>query len=355
MSSRINNISNHQFPLPVRRHMARTLIYSNIEFYYRSGILNLRGLISLTSWTACAIAPLAIGRFLRKVRSTLFNTGPSWIVNRHGEQPFKKSYLFLILLCLILVGCGNSTDSSESSASKPEKITIATAANMQFAMNELTQEFSKSSGVQCDVVIGSSGNLTAQIKEGAPYDIFVAANMKYPNDLFNSGMSEAPPAIYATGRLVLWTMIHDINPSLDELTTSKIQHIALANPKLAPYGSGAIQVLQHHKLLEKVRHKLVYGESIAQTNQFITSRSAETGFTALSVVLSPQMKGKGRWTEMDQKTYTPIEQGVIIIKHENFKNSSNHSRNSGPQQFLNFLFSAKAQKILKYFGYLVHE
>lgn len=271
-----------------------------------------------------------------------------------ADQLF-QTFFYFILFCLILTGCGHKKDDASIPAAKPGKITIATAANMQFAMKELTKEFTKRSGILCELAIGSSGNLTAQIKEGAPYDIFVAANMKYPIDIFNSGMSEAPPAIYATGRLVLWTMIDDVNPSLDELTSSKIQHIAISNPKIAPYGSGAIQVLQHHNLLEKIQQKLVYGESIAQTNQFITSGSAEAGFTALSVVLSPQMKGKGRWILLDPKTYTPIDQGVIIIKHKNKNNNTNENGKSASKQFFDFLFSNKAREILKYFGYLVYE
>ena len=108
-------------------------------------------------------------------------------------------------------------------------------------------------------------------------------------------------------------------------------------------------------MLEKVRHKLVYGESIAQMNQFITSGSAETGFTALSVVLSPQMKGKGWWTLLDPETYSPIDQGVIIIKQEKNDNSNNNSDKSAPRQFYDFLFSSKAKEILKDFGYLVYE
>lgn len=240
-------------------------------------------------------------------------------------------------------------------AGKSEKITVAAAANMQFAMKELVQEFSSSTGIACDMVIGSSGNLTAQISKGAPYDVFVAANMKYPNTLFEKGLAEEPPVIYASGRLVLWTIMGDVNPSLKELTTDRIKHIAIANPKLAPYGTAAIQVLQHHNLLEKVRHKLVYGESIAQTNQFITSGSAEIGFTALSVVLSPQMKGKGRWTEMDRKIYSPIDQGVIVIKPKDHRSTGLTDEISGPQQFQNFLFTDKAKEILKKIGYWVNE
>lgn len=259
----------------------------------------------------------------------------------------------VLAFCIILEGCGNTSKESNATGDKTMKITIATAANMQFAMKELTQAFTDTSGIECDIVIGSSGNLTAQISEGAPYDVFVAANMKYPNTLYDKGMAEKPPAIYASGRLVLWTIMDDRSPTLGELTTDRIKHIAIANPKLAPYGAAAIEVLQHHNLLEKIRPKLVYGESIAQTNQFITSASAEVGFTAMSVVLSPQMKDKGKWTALAPDTYAPIDQGAIIIKKENSDQKRNSS--NGPGQFFEFLFSSKAKEILKDFGYLVYE
>lgn len=264
---------------------------------------------------------------------------------------FYKVCLSLFICILIISGCNNSTNDSESSNFIPEKITIATAANMQFVMKELTQAFTDTSGIDCEIVVGSSGNLTAQISEGAPYNVFVAADMKYPNLLYEKGLAKAPPINFASGNLVLWSVMDNVNPSLDNLTTDQIKHIAIANPKLAPYGTAAIQVLQHHDLLDKVRHKLVYGESIAQTNQFITSGSAEVGFTAMSVVLSPKMKDEGQWKELDPKTYSPIDQGVIIIKHKNTSNLIN----IGPQKFYEFLLSEKAKKILKHFGYWTNE
>ncbi len=245
---------------------------------------------------------------------------------------------------LVIVGFILSLTSCQQN--KNHQLTIATASNMQFVMEALTVSFTQETDIKCQTIVSSSGKLTAQIKENAPYDIFVSANMKYPNELFNSGFSQGKPKIYALGKLVLWSMNEKIQPSIDMLLNKKIKHIAIANPKTAPYGIAAIEVLKYHKIYEAIKHKLVYGESISQTNQFILSQSAEIGFTAKSVLLSPKLKGKGLWVTLNDKSYSPISQGLILIKERNGKNKE-------AQQFQNFLFSKKAKEILKTYGYLV--
>lgn len=225
-------------------------------------------------------------------------------------------------------------------------ITVAVAANMQFAMQSLTRNFTKETGIQCNLVVSSSGKLTAQIKVGAPYDLFVSADMKYPETLYKAGLALEKPKIYAYGKLVLWSMDKSIKPSLKTLQSHEIKHIACANPKTAPYGLATIQVLKYKGIYNSVKSKLVYGESISQTNQFITSKSAQIGFTAKSVVLSPEMKGKGSWIELNPSSYTPIAQGVIIVKQDQAEEIS-------ARKFYSYLFSAQAKKILKNFGYSV--
>lgn len=242
-----------------------------------------------------------------------------------------------ILFFLLIVGCKEQ---------KKDAITIAAAANMQFAIQEISEEFTKQTGIETELILSSSGKLTAQIKEGAPYDIFVAANMKYPKVLYQSRLTVAPPKIYAHGQLVLWSLYEDIIPSLEMLADTSITHIAIANPRTAPYGEAALEVLANKDIFDVVKSKLVYGESISQTNQFIVSKSAELGFTAKSVVLSTRMKGRGHWVLLDKNMYTPIHQGVVLIK----KKSRNIEK---AQQFYDFLFSTEAQEILEDFGYLV--
>ncbi|HLF32721.1 MAG TPA: molybdate ABC transporter substrate-binding protein [Cyclobacteriaceae bacterium] len=243
--------------------------------------------------------------------------------------------LFHFGLALCLASC----------SPRPEKLIIATAANVQFAMDGLVKEFASESGIPCEIILGSSGKLTAQIMAGAPYDVFVSADMKYPQELHAAGKTTDKPEVYAYGLLVLWTVREDIEPELDMLNDDRVMHVAIANPRTAPYGEAAREALVNYRLYEKVAGKLVYGESIAQVNQFILSGTAEAGFTSKSMVLSGEMQNKGRWTEVDRTLYSPIAQGAVIIRREG--KDPAHA-----EDFYNFLYSENAQDILKNSGYL---
>lgn len=247
-----------------------------------------------------------------------------------------KKAIFILLIYLI-AACQQKQE---------KKLNIAVAANMQFAMKELSRTFTNQTGISCDLIISSSGKLTAQIKEGAPFDVFVSADMKYPRELFDTGFATKAPKIYGYGKLVMWSMIDTINPSLDILKNSKIRHIAMANPKMAPYGLATIKILKRHNIYENIKDKLVYGESILQTNQFIISKSAEIGFTSKSVVLSSEMSNKGNWIDLEDADYTAIAQGVVILNQKNQEDA---------EQFYVFLTSAKARRILEDFGYSTKE
>ena len=229
------------------------------------------------------------------------------------------------------------------------KLTVAVAANVQFAMKDIKTAFEKTSGYKIDVIIGSSGQLTAQIKQGAPFDVFISADMRYPEDLFKNKLAVDSPKVYAYGALVVWTMNKNIalKNDLSELTDSRVIKIAVANPKTAPYGTAAIKSLKHFGLLKNVEGKLVYGESIASTNQFIISGAADIGFTAKSVVMSSAMKGKGNWSEVEPSAYNPIRQGCVVLSY----GKENHPAAS--KQFYDFLFSDKVREILKNYGYKV--
>jgi len=248
-----------------------------------------------------------------------------------------KNLLLTTFFLLLFTSCEQKDNS---------KLTIATAANMQFAMHELTKTFTKDTGIVCESITSSSGKLTAQIKERAPYDVFVSADMKFPNELFQSGFTTKKPKVYAYGKLVIWTMNSQLKPDFESLTKKHIKHIAMANPKTAPYGIAAEEVLKNKGLYNKIQTKLVFGESVAQTNQFIVSYAAEIGFTAKSVVLSQNIKEKGKWKEVDKDLYTPIAQGVVILKKRR-----NYLKEA--QKFEDFLFSVKGKEILNKFGYSV--
>ena len=248
------------------------------------------------------------------------------------------SITVLPAVILLIFGCTQSGT---------DKVTVATAANMQFVMKELTRSFTEQTGIRCEAIISSSGKLTAHIKKGAPYDIFVSADMKYPVELYESGFTTRGPEIYAHGKLVLWTIADDIKPGIEILTDPKINHIALANPRLAPYGAAAVEVLKYFGIYEQVVKKLVFGESISQVNHFITSGSAEIGITSKSVVFSSEMKGKGNWADLEKNSYMPISQAAVILKRE--KDMTDAVR------FYDFLFSEDAKEIFRNFGYEVIE
>lgn len=249
----------------------------------------------------------------------------------------KRNRGFVFLVLLLVSSCGKKHGQENT-------VTVAAAANMQFAIARIADLFSKKTGIPCELVIGSSGKLTAQIKKGAPYDLFVSANAKYPRDIYNVGLANAEPTTYAFGKLVLWTMSENLTPSISLLTDGSVRHIALANPKTAPYGLAAHEVLHHYELHDEVASKLVFGESIAQTNRFITTKSAEIGFTALSVVLAPKMGDKGKWIVLDRETYSPIAQTVVVLKRG--QNVSEEAL-----RFYAFLFSKETREILIDYGY----
>ncbi len=247
----------------------------------------------------------------------------------------KKTLGLLLFVFILMTSCQQKQNN---------KLTIATASNMQFAIKQLAKKFTEQTGIKCDLIISSSGKLTAQISEGAPFDIFVSADMNYPSKLYHTGHTIEKPKIYAYGKLVLWTMHPEISPSIEILTHSDIDHIAIANPKTAPYGLAALDVLKKKGIYEDVKDKLVYGESISQTNQFIASKSAKIGFTSKSVVLSSTMVKKGAWKDIDTTSYSVIEQGVVMIKRLN----GNHN---SAKKFYKFLFSKNAKEILINLGY----
>lgn len=249
--------------------------------------------------------------------------------------------ILVLLLPLLLLGVA----CQESDANK---IRVAVAANMQLPMEAIVARYTEKYGVVCEMMIGSSGKLTAQIVEGAPYDVFVAANMKYPEAVYMAGKGMEAPRRYANGKLILWSVALSKPISVNTLNDPEINHIAMANPMTAPYGVAAMEVIEHYGLYDQLKHKLVYGESIAQTNQFIASKAADIGFTALSTVKAPRMKDKGRWLEVDAKQYSPITQGIVLIKRE-------RENEQQLQHFYDFLFSEEVALLLKEFGYLMDE
>lgn len=227
-------------------------------------------------------------------------------------------------------------------------LTVAVAANMQFMFEPLRQAFEAESGHSLQAIVNSSGKLSAQIAHGAPYHVFLSADMAYPRHLFQQGLAVAEPRVFALGQLVIWTRREfDLRNWQALLASPAVKKIALANPKLAPYGEQSLQALAYFKLDEQLKPKFVLGESLSQTNQFIDSGAADIGFTARSVVMAPQMAGRGQWLAVPAEAYAPIAQGAVILR------LGRRDQAALSQQFFDFLFSARAREIFTRYGYLV--
>ena len=225
------------------------------------------------------------------------------------------------------------------------KINLALAANVSYAINDLIKEFNKTNpNTKIQVIYGSSGKLTAQISNGAPYDIFMSANMKYPQALYTKNIAITKPIIYAKGALALISSKDiDLSKNLDFLKDKKINRIAIANPKTAPYGIATVEALKNLELYEALKKKFIYGESISQTVTYAL-KAADLGFIAKSSLYSDKMKRYTNHRNLDIKLYTPIEQGLVILKQA--------KNNKDAKAFYDFILSSKAQKIFKEYGYL---
>ena len=226
-------------------------------------------------------------------------------------------------------------------------ITIAVATNVSYAIKELTASFTKlHPNIKVHTILGSSGKLTAQIEHHAPYGLFMSANMFYPYRLYKKGFAMGKPMVYAQGELALFSSKkRDFSLGLKLLTQKNIKRIAIANPKTAPYGEATKEALQKVKLYNLLKPKFVYAESISQTLSY-ARMATNIGIVAKSSLFSKQMKRYKRgihWKEIDEKIYTPISQGIVLLK--NCKNKKKY------QKFYDFILSNKAKDILLKYGY----
>ena len=248
--------------------------------------------------------------------------------------------------CVILIGL---LLASVNLLAQEQKVRVAAAADLKFAMVGLSEEFESKTGTQVDVTSGSSGNFFAQIQGGAPFDLFFSADMEYVKKLDAAGLAE-PGTLYkyASGRIVIWA------PSNGEVDVAKqgwkalldprAQKIAIANPELAPYGRAAVSALQKAGIYEQVKNKLVYGENISQAAQFVQSGNAQAGILAHSLALSPGMKGGKVW-EIPTEMHPPIDQWAIMLRNAKDKTAA--------LAFLNFVRSAQGKTILERHGFTV--
>jgi len=231
------------------------------------------------------------------------------------------------------------------------EIRVAAAADLKFAMEELSQQFEKQTGTRVNVTYGSSGNFFSQIQNGAPFDLFFSADIEYPRKLEAAGLTE-PGTLYeyAVGRIVIW-MPPDakVNVTAQEwkaLLDTSVEKIAIANPEHAPYGRAAVAALQKAGIYEQVKLKLIYGENISQAAQFVQSGNAQAGIVALSLAVSPAMRDGKRW-EIPAGMHPALEQGAIILKDAKHKDAA--------RAFLEFVKNAAGRLTLAKYGFQVPE
>jgi molybdate transport system substrate-binding protein len=242
----------------------------------------------------------------------------------------------LALFCLIAAG---------QAAHAEERITIAAAADLKFALDEVVVLFkSTHPAAQIETIYGSSGKFSTQIRQGAPYDLYFSADIAYPRALNAEGLGASEVQAYGVGRIVLWSQSRDAGKmTLADLADPSILKIAIANPEHAPYGKRAVEALKAAGIWEKAEPKLVYGENIAQTAQYVQSGNAQVGIIALSLALGPEMSGQGSYALIPDKLHQPLEQGFIVTRRA--------ADNSLAQEFARFMTSKQARAIMSRYGF----
>jgi molybdate transport system substrate-binding protein len=235
-------------------------------------------------------------------------------------------------------------------AAGAQKLTVAAAADLRFALDELVLQFRAAHPAEdLAITYGSSGNFFAQIQNGAPFDVFLSADVDYPRRLVAASLASKDSLfLYGAGRIVVWVPAGSpLDPAalgIHLLEAASVRHIAIANPQHAPYGRAAVAALRSLGVYDRVAPKLVLGENIAQAFEFVESGAAEVGIVALSLALAPAARTHGRYWEVPQDAYPKIEQGGVILSRAP----------AGPAaRFRAFLLSEEARRILKQYGFSV--
>ncbi len=250
---------------------------------------------------------------------------------------FSKIIVFAIIAALL----------SAFVCAQGQEIRVAAAADLKFAMGELSEKFEKQTGTKVNVTYGSSGNFYSQMQNGAPFDLFFSADIEYPRKLEAAGLAD-PGTLYeyAVGRIVIWMpagcKVDLAKQGWNALLDASVEKIAIANPEHAPYGRAAVAALQKAGIYESVKTKLVYGENISQAAQFVQSGNAQAGIVAMSLAVSPAMREGKHW-DIPANLHPPIEQGAIILKGAKNKHAAN--------AFLEFVKSVAGRSILAKYGF----
>jgi molybdate transport system substrate-binding protein len=240
----------------------------------------------------------------------------------------------------------------QPSVASGEALTIAAAADLNFAFKDLVAEFEKKSGTHVKLSLGSSGNFFSQIQHGAPFDLYFSADVRYPQKLVQTGHA-VPGSLYryAVGRIVVWVptgspfAVEKIG--MEALLDPSIKKVAIANPKHAPYGRAAVSALEHFKVYDLVKEKLVLGENVSQAAQFVESGAADIGIVALSLALAPPMREAGKYWEIPSAAHPPLEQGAVVLTSATNQRAAN--------AFLEFLKGSDGKRVMSSYGFVLPE
>ena len=248
-----------------------------------------------------------------------------------------------VLICLLAALFANLCGAQTASA-RPE-LRIAAAADLQPVLPPLLTEFENQTGIHAVASYQSSATLATQIINGAPFDLFLAADLSFPQRVIAAGLSEEPePIAYARGTVVLWARNDGRfrSLSMDSLKDPALKSVAMANPEHAPYGRAARSALEHLGLYDSLKPKLVIAENIAQTAQYVESGNAELGLISLTSAVTPRLRASGHYVPVPQDAYPPILQGAVILKHP--------AGTQPAHRFVDFLASAPVQQLLEAAG-----
>ncbi len=228
-----------------------------------------------------------------------------------------------------------------------QEITVAAAADLQFAMQDVAARFQKETGKTVKVIYGSSGNFFQQIQNGAPFDLFFSANLDYAKQLESASLAEAGSYYeYASGKIVLWAPSAsklDLSLGMKALLDPSVKKIAVANPQHAPYGQAAVAAMRKANIYEQVKDKLVLGENISQTASFVVAGAADVGIVALSLALSPGLEDKGHYVQVPASDYPAIQQACVILSSSKNKETA--------RQFLTFVKKPAVADLLRSYGF----
>jgi len=229
-----------------------------------------------------------------------------------------------------------------------QQITVAAAADMSAALPHLVDTYTKKTGQAVKLSFGSSGNLTNQIRNGAPFDVFFSADEEYPQQLIAEGLAAKDTLYrYAVGRLVLW--VPDDSPldlsklGMQALLDPAVKKISIANPAQAPYGRAAEAALRHFGIYDQVSSRLVMGENVSQAAQFVESGNAQAGLIAFSHALAPALKDKGLYWTVPLDAYPTLNQAAVVL--------SRSKQQDAARKFLEFLRSPEATSLLTTCGF----